>query len=243
MPRFYCQPPLPTSGRFILPAAAAHHASRVLRLRVGDAIQLFDGLGNERHGVIAEIANRQVIVGEILVADSSRESPLRVLLAQALPSAEKMDWIIQKATELGVAEIQAINASYSVARLPADRVAKRVEHWQQVAVSACEQCGRNVLPRIDSPMDMMAWLEQAGPSSDTKLMMDPRGTVTLTSQARPQGRVTLLIGAEGGFTRAESDAATHSGFRAIRMGARVLRTETAALAALSALQTLWGDFQ
>ena len=144
MPRFYCPPPLPSSGAFDLPPDAAHHAARVLRLREGDPVQIFDGLGNERHGVIANLGGKRVVVSGIIAVDSDRESPLKVLLAQALSSSEKMDWVIQKATELGVAEIQPVDTERSVARLSAERAAKRLEHWQQVAISACEQCGRNI---------------------------------------------------------------------------------------------------
>jgi 16S rRNA (uracil1498-N3)-methyltransferase len=242
MPRFYCPPPLPSGGTFDLPPEVAHHAARVLRLREGDAVQIFDGLGNECHGAITEIGGKRAVVGSIIAVDSDRESPLKMLLAQALSSSEKMDWVIQKATELGVAEIQPIDTERSVARLSAERAAKRLEHWQQVAVSACEQCGRNTLPQIHAPLDIMVWLQQMQKAPDAKFILLPQGATSLHAQAKPQGRVTLLIGAEGGFTRAESDTALRCGFTPIRMGSRVLRTETAAIAGLAALQTLWGDF-
>jgi 16S rRNA (uracil1498-N3)-methyltransferase len=242
MPRFYCLPPLPSSGNFDLPPDAAHHAARVLRLREGDAVQIFDGIGNERHGVIAELGGKRVVVGNLSAIDSDRETPLKVVLAQALASSEKMDWVVQKATELGVAEIQPIDTERSVARLSAERTVKRLEHWQQVAIAACEQCGRNVLPHIHAPLDIMVWLQQMRQVSDAKFILLPQGATALHAQAKPQGRVALLIGAEGGFTQAESDTALLCGFTPIRMGARVLRTETAAIAGLAALQTLWGDF-
>lgn len=242
MPRFFCPPPLPLNGTFELPPDAAHHAARVLRLREGDRVEIFDGLGNECQGVIAELGGRRVTVGEIHTTDSDRESPLKVLLAQALSSSEKMDWVIQKATELGVAEIQPLDTGRSVARLSAERAEKRLAHWQQVAISACEQCGRNVLPVIRAPLDIMAWLRQMQGVPDAKYILLPQGATSLRSQPRPHGRVALLIGAEGGFTQAENDSALHCGFTPIRIGARVLRTETAALAGLAALQTLWGDF-
>lgn len=242
MPRFYCPPPLPGQGLFRLPADAAHHASRVLRLREGDAVQLFDGLGNECHGVLEELSGKQVSVGGIKRIEACRESPLPVLLAQALSSSEKMDWVIQKATELGVTEIQPLATARSVAKLSAERVVKRTDHWQQVAISACEQCGRNVLPVIHPPLDIMAWLQQMRTSADSKYILLPQGAVSLQSRPRPQGRVLLLIGAEGGFTESESESALLCGFTPVRLGARVLRTETAAVAGLAALQTLWGDF-
>lgn len=243
MPRFYCPPPLPSSGHFELPPEAAHHASRVLRLREGDRVEIFDGTGNERRGVIAELSGKRVTVGELIATDSDRESPLRTVLAQAMASSEKMDWVIQKATELGAAEIQPLDTERSVARLSADRAAKRMEHWRQVAISACEQCGRNVLPEIHAPLDIMAWLRRMQDAPETKLILLPQGAASLHAQPKPQAGVVLLIGAEGGFVPAESETALNCGFAPIRMGARVLRTETAAVAGLAALQTLWGDFR
>lgn len=242
MPRFYCPPPLPNGGSFDLPPDAAHHASRVLRLREGDHVEIFDGLGNERHGVITELGGKRVVVGEITPVTINRESPLQVVLAQALSSSEKMDWVVQKATELGVAGIQPLDTERSVARLTTERAAKRLEHWRQVAISACEQCGRNLLPEIHAPLDIMAWLQQTKGSDDTLLILLPQGAASLRGLEKPQGKVVLLIGAEGGFTEAESDSARHCGFTPVRLGARVLRTETAAVAGLAALQTLWGDF-
>lgn len=242
MPRFYCPPPLPHGGTFELPPEAAHHAARVLRLREGNPVEMFDGLGNACQGTITEIGGKRAIVGEIRTSNIDRESPLRTMLAQALSSSEKMDWVIQKATELGVAEIQPLDTERSVARLPAERAAKRLEHWRQVAISACEQCGRNLLPQIHAPLDIMAWLQQMKELPGTKLILLPQGAVSLHSQQKPQGRAVLLVGAEGGFAQAESDSAMRCGFTSIRLGARVLRTETAALAGLAALQTLWGDF-
>ena len=242
MPRFYCPPPLPLGGLFDLPPEAAHHAARVLRLREGNRVEMFDGLGNECHGVIAELGSKRVVVGGITASSVNRESPLQIVLAQALSSSEKMDWVIQKATELGVAEIQPLDTERSVARLSAERVAKRIEHWRQVTISACEQCGRNLLPEIHAPLDIMAWLQQMNALPDTKLILLPQGAASLHAQAKPQGRVVLLIGAEGGFTEVEGGSALRCGFTPIRLGARVLRTETAAIAGLAALQTLWGDF-
>lgn len=242
MPRFYCPPPLPSRGSFNLPPDAAHHASRVLRLREGSAVQLFDGLGNEYHGVIDDLSGKQVTVRDIVQVDADRESPLPVMLAQALSSSEKMDWVIQKATELGVTEIQPLDTGRSVARLSAERAEKRLAHWQQVAISACEQCGRNVLPVIHPPLDIMVWLQRIRTSDLSRFILLPQGAASIREQSRPRGTAVLLIGAEGGFTQAESDSALLCGFTPIRLGARVLRTETAAVACLAVLQTLWGDF-
>jgi len=243
MPRFYCPPPLPHNSSFELPQDAAHHASRVLRLKESDKVEIFDGLGNERHGVISKISGKRVIVNNIGEIDVNRESSLHIMLAQSLLSSEKMDWVIQKATELGVTEIQPLATERSVAKLSPERTTKRIEHWQQVAISACEQCGRNVLPQIHVPLDIMLWLQQMRESPITKLILLPEGAASLPSQIKPQNKIALLIGAEGGFSQAESNAAQQCGFTSIHMGARVLRTETAAVAGLAALQTLWGDFQ
>jgi 16S rRNA (uracil1498-N3)-methyltransferase len=243
MPRFYCPAPLPLNGSFDLPPDAAHHASRVLRLRLGDAVEMFDGLGNESHGVIADLSGKRVLVEQITSVSAQRESPLRTFLAQALCSSEKMDWVIQKATELGVTEIQPLDTERSVARLSAERAEKRLQHWQQVAISACEQSGRNVLPIIQPPQDIMAWLRTMREQPCSKFILLPEGAQSLHAQAEPQGQAVLMIGAEGGFTSAESDTALLCGFTPIRLGARVMRTETAAMAGLTALQMRWGDFK
>ncbi len=247
MPRFYCSPPISLSGSFDLPPDAAHHAARVLRLRVGDTVEIFDGLGNECSGRISDLTGRNVTVANLAATGMNRESPLHVVLAQALTSSEKMDWVIQKATELGVTEIQPIDTARSVARLSAERAAKRLEHWQQVAISACEQCGRNMLPKIHAPLDIMVWLQQTIATPNTQILaakyiLQPEGATSLHDQAVPQGKVVLLVGAEGGFSEAESTAALQRGFTSVRLGARVMRTETAAIAGLTVLQTLWGDF-
>jgi 16S rRNA (uracil1498-N3)-methyltransferase len=144
---------------------------------------------------------------------------------------------------LGVTEIQPLATERSVAKLSSERAEKRIEHWQHVAIAACEQCGRNVLPNIHAPLDIMVWLQQTRATPDTKFILLPEGATSLPSQTKPPGQVILLIGAEGGFTQTETESALLCGFAPIRMGARVLRTETAAIAGLAALQTLWGDFQ
>ena len=242
MPRFYCPPPLPFSGSFELPPDAAHHASRVLRLREGNPVELFDGQGNACKGVLSDISGKRALVSEISVDSISRESPLHIILAQALCSSEKMDWIIQKATELGVSEIQPLDTERSVARLSAERAGKRMDHWRQVAISACEQCGRNLLPVIHPPFDIMDWIQSPEYEQAAKYILLPGVDATLNSQSPPQAQILLLIGAEGGFTPYESAGAVRFGFKPIRLGARILRTETAAMAGLTALQTLWGDF-
>ncbi len=167
---------------------------------------------------------------------------MHIVLAQAMCGSEKMDWIVQKATELGVAEIRPVQAQRSVAKLSSERAEKRIEHWRSVTVSACEQCGRNTLPQVHAPQDFSAWLAQMRDIPDTKLILSPGSDLSLHKLPAPQGKVALLIGPEGGFSAEESQLAQLAGFISTRLGAHVLRTETAAIAGVAALQTLWGDF-
>ena len=197
-PRFYCPPPLPLSTNCELPPEAAHHASRVLRLRVGDPVQIFDGLGNALDATINAIQGKHVLLGNLQTCMGQPESGLRVALAQAMSSSEKMDWVVQKATELGAAEIVPVQTQRSVARLSGPRAEKRAEHWRNVAVSACEQCGRNTLPQLLAPQDLGDWLNEMRHASGAKFILLPGGASNLRSQPQPAGRVTLLIGPRSG---------------------------------------------
>ena len=241
-PRFYCPPPLPQSTNYELPPEAAHHASRVLRLRVGDAVQIFDGLGNALDATICAINGKHVMLGNLQTFMEQPASGLQIVLAQAMCSSDKMDWVVQKATELGAAEIVPVQTQRSVAKLTGSRAEKRTEHWCNVTVTACEQCGRNTLPQLHPPQDLGAWLDGMRKVSGSKFILLPGGASNLQSQPRPQGRTTLLIGPEGGFTTNEANLAQQVGFVPVLLGPRVLRTETAAIAGIAALQTLWGDF-
>ena len=240
-PRFYCPCDLISGQQLALPEMAAHHASRVLRLQAGDVVTLFNGAGGQFPASIRAIDRREVIVliGEWQAIEC--ESPLTIILAQALSTGEKMDFTLQKAVELGATEIQPLASSRSVVRLSGERAQKRVEHWQNIVVAACEQCGRNRVPVVRQIKPFLTWLsEKQGPG--LRLMMSPTAAISLRNLPRPDGPITLLAGPEGGFTDAEIVAAQACGFTSVRLGARVLRTETAALAGLSAIQTLWGDF-
>ena len=241
-PRFYCPPPLPLGSTFELPPEAAHHANRVLRLRVNDPVQVFDGEGNALDAIICEMSGKRVVLGKLKPCAAEPHSSLHIVLAQAMCSSEKMDWVVQKATELGAAEIQPIQARRSVAKLSGERAEKRVEHWRSVTVSACEQCGRNTLPQAHIPQDLSAWLMQMRDVTSAKFILQPEGATLLRHQPNPHGKVTLLIGPEGGFSADEVLMAHQVGFIPVLLGPRVLRTETAALAGIAALQTLWGDF-
>ena len=241
-PRFYCST-LPHHGpTFDLPPEAAHHAQRVLRLRENDPVQVFDGAGNALDAVISEISGKRVVLGRLKPYAGEQPSPLHIVLAQAMCSSEKMDWIVQKATELGAAEIQPVQTQRSVAKLIGERIEKRAAHWHNVIIAACEQCGRNLLPQVHAPQKFGAWLAAMRDTPGAKFILLPEGAAALHEQHKPQGSVILLIGPEGGFSADETKMAHMAGFIPIRLGRHVLRTETAAMAGISALQTLWGDF-
>ena len=240
-PRFYIPVPLAASARLALPATAAHHAARVLRLQVGDALTLFNGMGGEYAARIAAIGKHEVAVDIERYDPVERESPQIVTLVQALSSAERMDFTIQKAVELGVTQIVPVESERCVLRLQGERAAKRVQHWQQVVISACEQCGRNRIPDVRPITTLTAWLASAGIDTQRWLLL-PEADTALRDLPRPLQPVELLIGPEGGFTDAEIEAAQRARYQPVRLGPRVLRTETVAPAILAAMQVLWGDF-
>lgn len=225
-----------------LPAAAAHHLAHVLRAGIGDDVVVFND-GVEFAATIARIDKRGVTVKLDAGAAADRENPLACVLAQAISSGERMDVTLQKAVELGIRSVQPLYSERSVVRLDAERTVKRVEHWRQVMISACEQCGRNVVPGVAPPQPVIEWLGALPSPRDGELrvLLSPHAGTRLTELPRPAA-VTLMAGPEGGFTEAEAAFAQQRGFVALRLGPRVLRTETAALAALAAINTLWGDF-
>lgn len=241
MNRIYFSDPIPAHGRCRLPTAKAHHIAHVLRLAVGDAVVLFDGRGAAWDAVIATIARGEVEVQIKNARDEDRESPLRVTLAQAVSSGERMDYTIQKAVELGVSTIQPLLAERCVVRLSGERAAKRVVHWQAVVNSACEQCGRNTVPEVRPLLGLREWLDVAAAASGLRLLLAPQATLRLRELERPAD-VTMLAGPEGGFAEGEIADVLRAGFQALRLGPRVLRTETAAVALLAAMQAQWGDF-
>lgn len=240
MPRFYISGTPVANALYPLPEAAAHHAGRVLRMTVGDPLVLFDGSGREWPGIIAHIGKREVLVSVQESRAISCESPLSIVLAQGISSGERMDFTMQKAVELGVARIQPIACARSVVKLAGERADKRRAHWQNLVAAACEQCGRNIVPEVAPVLSLQSWLSH--PSAPRLgLIFAPAATETLHTLPRPQTGIAILAGPEGGFEADEYQAAESAGFIAIRLGPRILRTETAALAALSAMQALWGD--
>lgn len=241
LPRFFVPEGLAPGATVDMPAEAAHHAVRVLRMDEGDAVVLFDGRGGQWRARLAPAGKAVRAVLESF-DDEDREPPLAVTLVQALPAADKMDWIVQKCVELGIHAIQPVAARRSVIRLSGERMARRVHHWQQVAVAACEQCGRNRVPKVAPLLDLPQYLAQAAEDNGMKLLLAPEDGCRLADLPDSGGPATLLVGPEGGFEDGELLAADAAGFRRVRLGPRVLRTETAGLAAMAAMMALWGDF-
>ena len=241
MSRFYFPDALQLKQNYHLPDAAAHHAARVLRLNVSDTITLFDGTGSEYTAVITFIDKRSVSIHIEQHHDISRESQLHTTLVQGISSGDRMDYTLQKAVELGVAHIQPVSCARSVVKLNDERADKRRLHWQNLVIAACEQCGRNIVPQVAPVISLHTWLNTPS-SSQLRLLFAPDADHTLHTLTPATAHIELLAGPEGGFTQDEYLAALAVKHTAIRLGPRVLRTETAALAALSAMQTLWGDF-
>ena len=247
-PRFYSTEPLAAAlsanPRVNLSENAARHASRVLRLRIGEDLVLFDGAGGEYVARIATVDRDRVAVDLLEWRDVECESPISLTLVQALQSGEKMDMTVQKAVELGVLHIVPVSSRRSVVRLEGERALRRVEHWRGVAVAACEQCGRNRVPDVSMLQGLDCWLGNAPEQGVLRLMLAPGAAQSLDSIVPVQGaKIDLLIGAEGGLAPDELAMATAVGFTSVRLGPRILRTETAGLAALAAIQCLWGDFR
>lgn len=228
-----------------LPEAAAHHAVRVLRLADGDTVVLFDGRGGEYEARLVISGRSRVSAETGERRDPERESPLQVTLVQAISSSDKMDFTIQKAVELGVAAIQPVFSAKSLVRLSGEREAKKLAHWRRIVIAACEQCGRNRLPEVREATSVEACSRMSGISGDAalRLLLSPEGRTGLKDVKPGIGQaVSLAVGPEAGFSDEEERILQRSGFVPLRLGPRILRTETAALAALAALNALAGDF-
>lgn len=240
MPRFYVPPPLAVGDLLSLPEQVAHHI-HVLRLPLGATITLFDGSGDDYIATITALEKKRVTVEIKTVQSRSVELPYSITLAQALPEAAKMDWIIEKAVELGAAGIVPLSAQRCVVRLSAERAEKRAAHWQGVIVAASEQSGRNRLARLAALVDFNSWIGQQ--DLHRRILLTPRAEQSLADWSRhhPAQAVTVMIGPEGGFSPDEERSAIEHGALALSMGPRVLRTETAGLAALATLIAAWGE--
>jgi len=247
--RVHVPGPLVAGASLALPEQAAAHVARVLRLGTGDALTLFDGRGGEWTARIASVQGHRVRVTPETHLAIERESPLAVTLLQALARGEKMDWVLQKATELGVARILPVATERSVVQLDGERAGKRLAHWQGILAAACEQCGRNRLPELLPPARLEAAC--AATSAATRLVLAPGAAASLVATVRGMAEgadglaayhgIALLIGPEGGLSESEIRTALAHGFVAVGLGPRVLRTETAAIAAIGLLQGLAGD--
>ena len=239
-PRFYLDQPLASGARFTLPPGPARHAARALRLSEGSLITLFNGSGGEYEARIERIHRDDVAVSIAGHRAVERESRLRVMLAQGISSGERMDYTLQKAVELGITAIQPLATRRSVVKLAGERSERRVAHWQGVVASACEQCGRNTLPPVAQPLALANWLGTRAPGR--LLFLSPLAEMRFADLPPPEGLDTLVAGPEGGFEADELAALDAALAIPVRLGPRVLRTETAALAALATMQALWGDF-
>ena len=244
IPRFHVPFLLAPGATVDLPTEAAHHALKVLRVGAGDTALLFDGRGGEWLATLQPAGKGlRAVLREYF--DINREPSLQVNLVQCLAAADKMDFIVQKAVELGVARIQPVAAKRSVIRLSGERMERRVTHWANIASAACEQSGRNRVPEVAPILDLPQYLAAATAHNDLRLIcLAPSAEVEcvrLRDLTRPEKPLTLLVGPEGGFEESEIKAAQFAGFRGVTLGPRVLRTETAGPAALAAIMALWGD--
>lgn len=241
IPRVYVAGALVSGSEIDLPVQAGEHLARVLRLDRGHPLVLFNGDGGEHAATIASLAKRgvTVLVGQAR-AEAARESPLRLVLAQGMARGEKMDWILQKATELGVERIVPLITERTEVRLDAERAERRVAHWQAVLAGACEQSGRNRLPELAAPVRLATWAAALGDAAGRRLTLDPAATLRVAGLPRIAA-ATLVVGPEGGLSEQDLTVLRQAGFEGLCLGPRILRTETAGLAAIAALQALHGD--
>lgn len=239
IPRIYTPQPLQLNSIVELDENASRHIGKVLRMDVGREVIVFNGHGGEYRSIIAAVGKKIVSVTPTEFIDIQRQSPLQVELAIGISRGERFDWVLQKATELGVSSITPLFTERTEVKLNGARLESKQEHWQQILVSACEQCQLNVVPQLNTAVSFQQWLPTV--QADLKLVLHHRSDKTLAEQATPQS-VCLLIGPEGGLSATEINAAQSHNFAPLTLGPRVFRTETAPIAALTLLQYLWGDF-
>lgn len=244
--RFYCPEKLALGAIVKLPEAATIHAVRVLRMTVGDQAILFNGDGMDYACELTLVKKNEVFATVNASIAVNNESPLNITLLQGISSGDRMDYTIQKAVELGVNHIQPIATERSVVKLSQERAAKRLAHWQNVVHSACEQSGRAVVPQIAEPTSLSHWLAENTHQQQCRILLNPVGAKRLVEIEKPNLKtsheIQLLIGAEGGLSPNEIEMANKNGFQSIMLGPRILRTETAALAAMASMHNAWGDF-
>jgi 16S rRNA (uracil1498-N3)-methyltransferase len=238
-PRIYTPQTLAGSSLVELEQQASHHINKVLRMQEGDSLILFNGDGFDYSARIDSIHKKSLSASMDVAIASETESPLSIHLGIGISKGDRMDWIMQKATELGVTTITPLFTERTEVRLKGERLEKKHQHWQQIIISACEQSGRSVLPQLAPATRIDMWTENT--QAEKKFVLHHRSTQTLDGKDTPKS-IVLLVGPEGGLSEAEIMAAEKHNFDALALGPRVLRTETAPLAALSVLQFLWGDF-
>ncbi|MDH5621054.1 MAG: 16S rRNA (uracil(1498)-N(3))-methyltransferase [Gammaproteobacteria bacterium] len=241
--RLFVSGALSNGAEIELDGDQSRYLGKVLRARVGDRVAIFNGEGPEWPATILRISRNSVCLTLGESVEAGTESPLRIHLVQGISRGERMDIVVQKATELGVKRITPVLTEFGVVKLDPERAEKRREHWQRIAASACEQSGRTRPPLIDTPLSLKAWFGAKPASTDTELILTPLAATPLASLVAPKTKVCVLIGPEGGFSETEYGDAEVSGFTAVSLGPRVLRTESAAIATLSVLQSMWGDMR
>jgi 16S rRNA (uracil1498-N3)-methyltransferase len=239
--RVYVAEPIAGRRTCELSGTAANHVLRVLRLRAGEPLTLFDGTGGEYAATMDKSSKGRVTVSVGEHSAVERESTVAITLVQGVSRSERMDLVVQKATELGVTHIVPITTERTVVRIGAPQADRKFEHWRAIAIAACEQCGRNRLPELRAPISLQSWLEGRQPAA-ISLVLSTRASIRLGAALRAARNMDLLIGPEGGLTADEESAALAAGYRSVSLGPRVLRTETAAIAALAAIQYAVGDF-
>ncbi len=240
IPRLYLPLPLSIGVTVPLDDNAFAHAVRVLRLKPDAPLILFNGRGQVFAATLTEIGKRNATAQITAALPGEVESPLTITLAQGVSRGDNMDYTVQKAVELGIAVIQPLFTERGGVDLSGERLERKVQHWRGIVIGACEQCGRNQLPELREPLSLAGWLGQ-GAEPGLRLLLDPVAETGLRGLEPPAAMTTLLIGPEGGLSPVEINQAQRAGFSGVRLGPRILRTETAGVAALAALQTLWGD--
>lgn len=239
IPRLYLNAPLSAGQPVLLDEPQSHYLSKVLRMEAGRELEVFNGDGNEYRATIIKVDKRAVEIAVLSGVEVNRESPLHTHLAIGISRGERMDWVLQKATELGVTKITPLFTERTEVRLQGERLEKKIQHWQQITLSACEQCQRNVPPQLLPAQDISSFLPQD--NSTLRLVLHHRSEQTLRQLPAPSS-ATLLVGPEGGLSGWEIESAIGQfGYTPLTLGPRVLRTETAPVAALVAVQMLWGD--
>jgi 16S rRNA (uracil1498-N3)-methyltransferase len=239
VPRIYIEAALASPGRVVLDPRAARYVTQVLRLRPGQALRLFNGDGHDYTARLLECDRQHCAAGIEDRLDAPPAAGLSIGLGIGVSRGERMDYALQKSVELGVARISPLSTGRSVVQLKAERLRRRMAHWRGVVISACEQSGRATLPALDEPIDLETWLAD----HPGGILLHHAATLRLHDCEPPTGHIDLLVGPEGGLDAAERGRALAHGYRAVRLGPRVMRTETAPLAAIAAIQTLWGDFR